>query len=99
MKYNVKYEVKDVDRVIDSGLSSFNTETEMDCANLKVTLREWFNLHTGSTTTSEVIELNGKPLEDTDIVPFSYSSLRYKLIIKTPSSLMKETRQQSVNPQ
>lgn len=96
MKYNVKYEVKDVDRVIDNGLASFNTETEMDCANLKVTLREWFNLPSGSTTTSEVIELNGKPLGEMDMVPFSYSSLRYKLVIKTPNSVMKETRQQLV---
>lgn len=96
MKYNVKYEVKDVNKVIDNGLTSVNTESEMDCVSLKTKMREWFNLPSGSTTNSEVIELNGKPLEDTNVIPFSYSSLRYKLEIKSPFSIKLEGRKQVV---
>jgi hypothetical protein len=98
MKYNVKYEIKDVTKVIDGGLTNVNTVSEMDCVSLKTTMREWFNLPSGSTTTSEVIELNGKPLNDSDVVPFNYSSLRYKLEIKSPSTLRLEERQQLVKP-
>jgi len=96
MKYNVKYEVKDVTRIINNGLASFNSETELDCVNLKLKLKEWFTLPSGTTTTSEVLELNGKPLNDSDIVPFINPSLKYKLEVKTPSSVKLEERQQLV---
>jgi hypothetical protein len=96
MKYNVKYEVKDVEKIIDGGLTNVNTESEMDCVSLKTRMREWFSLPSESTTMSEVIELNGNPLLDTDMVPFNYSSLRYKLTIKSPFSVKEELRKESV---
>ena len=96
MKYIVKYEVKDVEKTFDKGLSSFIVESELDAANLKVKLKSWFNLPTDSTTLSEELLLNGKELLDTDTVPFRYSSLSYKLVIKTPFSVKKELRQESV---
>lgn len=90
MRYTVKYKIMNGEKLFtNEGLTVFSAETELNCLQLKTMTKEFFNLPTGVTINSEVLEFQGKEIQDDVILEKKQTSYKYTMNLTTPLEMKK----------
>lgn len=98
MRYTVKYKLMDGDKLFtNEGLTVFLAETQINALQLKTMTKEFFNLPTGATINSEILEFQGKEIQDDVMLEQKQTSYKYTMNLSTHATLekkqMKEKRE------
>lgn len=92
MKYFVKYKVMSGENKFKpETFSDINTDKELTVAEIKTKINSKFKSPEGKTIVSEVLTVDKKTLEESDVVPFK-SNLEYVLTIEERSTISSESK-------
>ena len=90
MRYTVKYKLMDGDKLFaNEGLTVFSAETQINALQLKTMTKEFFNIPTGVTINSEILEFQGKEIQDDVMLEQKQTSYKYTMNLSTPSTMKK----------
>jgi hypothetical protein len=91
MKYFVKYEIKEGEKVtITDGFTDINTEVELNAGQIKKQVKDTFNLPPNKVVVSEELKANRKVFKDDEIVPKRTTGLEYTLMVTGPVKTKEE---------
>jgi hypothetical protein len=91
MRYTVKYKLMNGDKLFtNEGLTVFSTETQLNALQLKTMTKEFFNLSTGVTINSEILEFQGKEIQDDVMLEQKQTSYKYTMNLSTPATMKKK---------
>ena len=91
MRYTVKYKLMNGDKLFtNEGLTVFSSETQLNALQLKTMTKEFFNLSTGVTINSEILEFQGKEIQDDVMLEQKQTSYKYTMNLSTPATMKKK---------
>jgi hypothetical protein len=86
MRYTVKYKLMDGDKLFTGeGLTVFSAETQINALQLKTMTKEFFNIPTGTTINSEILEFQGKEIQNDVMLEQKQTSYKYTMKLFTPT--------------
>jgi dihydroorotate dehydrogenase len=74
----------------NEGLTVFLAETQINALQLKTMTKEFFNLPTGATINSEILEFQGKEIQDDVMLEQKQTSYKYTMNLSTPATMKKK---------
>ena len=91
MRNTVKYKLMNGDKLFtNEGLTVFSSETQLNALQLKTMTKEFFNLSTGVTINSEILEFQGKEIQDDVMLEQKQTSYKYTMNLSTPATMKKK---------
>ena len=90
MRYTVKYKLMNGDKLFtNEGLTVFSAETQLNALQLKTMTKEFFNIPTGVTINSEILEFQGKEIQDDVMLEQKQTSYKYTMNLSTSATIHK----------
>lgn len=90
MRYTVKYKLMDGDKLFtNEGLTVFSADTKINALQLKKMTKDFFNIPTGVTINSEILEFQGEEIQDNVMLEQKQTSYKYTMNLLTPATIKK----------